>query len=1362
MLNLRDDRNITPTLAQRTMKLRRFAALIVLGVACHAWAIDMKVDSVTINTPSGAAATWQSVTFQSAFGAVPVVIVTPTNSNSQPATLRIRNVTTTGFEVGVVEPQGADGQTSAMSISYFAAEPGTYTFPGSRRLVVDRYSTSTHQGRFVSGSSWDDVNFPLTFGTTPAVVAQIQTINSQATLDAGVIGNPFMEVAIRNVTTVDVDMALERAETSTGTMVAESIGYMAMENGEEISIAGETIKANVTPDNVRGWDNGCYVRSYSSSFSSTPLVVASQNSRDGGDGGWVRTCSVSSTGVGLQIDEDQANDSERSHTTEEVGVLAISGAFHGTRNGRDLEAGSTTIAASITNTVWTSVSFPNPFNLTPHIFALPTTQGTTPAALRVRNVSTTGFDIAAFQPTGGSGAHPQMDVDYIAIIPGDHSLPSGDVFEVGSIATNRYLAGTGGSTGTETINFNGSYSGGGAMLLAIQSINNEAGLDPSSISSPWMVTATTALSSSQATVAIERAEAISGSISATETLAYFVTQDGASGSLTATDASSIDYEMLVTPRNIQGYDNGCYNNSFSNTYSSPLAVATQSTRFGSNGGWVRRCALSGSSIGLTVDEDQANDSERAHITEEASVFVFSQAFEAEFNAIDHYMILHNGTGVTCEAETVSIAAHDASDIGVEAAGRTITVTATSSTPGWLSSDATWSLATGGGTGTFTDIGSGQATYAFATGESSVSLLLANTSEATIDIDVTDGISTDQDGDALEDPPVSYGPSGLRFYNDDDNDGNADSTDPIANPLTAGTPSNQLILRAVQTNTSTGACESVVTGSQNVELAYECINPSSCVRNDDAEIDGSAIADNAAGSVSDYTTLSLTFDGDGEAPFVLEYFDAGMIQLHARLNIPASGGNPAITLTGNSANTVVRPADLLITQIEDASGDPNPGSTTTGDGFIPANTAFSVTVQARNADGGLTPNFGQESPAETIRLAPVSLVMPSVGDLPNFLAPAAFVATGTAGEFENTSVRWPEVGTLTMQATNSDYLGSGVLNGMPTGSVGRFYPDHIRVISETLDNACSLDGFSYMSDQGFTHRNIDLSISIEAVTSGLNRVQNYQDTYPTAVITYDAENADAGTNLAARLTLPTAPWVGGLYEIIDVDNVGFARALSGANEVPDGPYSSLQIGVRTTAAHPDPQDFLPAALSMNASNSGNCVSAGDCNAVALASTLDLRFGRLVTSSVHGPETAPLNVPFEIQTWDPINGFSRNVNDNCTVFAMGDIYFAGNPLSVDTNRTVNITGGGTSEGTFGLFTAGATLNFVNGDADLNFSAPGANNGGTFGVDIDMSSMLWLRWDWDQDGDATDVVLPTAGISFGRYRGHDRVIYWNEVLN
>ncbi len=712
--------------------------------------------------------------------------------------------------------------------------------------------------------------------------------------------------------------------------------------------------------------------------------------------------------------------------------------------------------------------------------------------------------------------------------------------------------------------------------------------------------------------------------------------------------------------------------------------------------------------------------------------------------LTHYRIDHSGTAITCLSTNVTITPHSVSHANPvpDATGSTITIRATSTTPGWNASNATWSLDTGT-PGNFTALANGQAQYQFASGETGVVLNLANTTAASIDIDIDDGAFSDVDGDGTEDQVLVFVDSGFVFYEDANNDGNGDGTPIVAN-MVAGGISTPSIIQAVRTDSNSGACLTGAVGTYNVEWAYECVNPTTCQLDRDLSINGTPIEENNLGTITDYQTVNLTFDAEGEAPFQFEYFDVGNIRLHARLSLEA-GTAP---LVGTSDVTTVYPADLSITNIESPSGTANPGTTTTGNGFVYARMPFSVTVEALNADGRRTPNYGLENSPEGIELVASSLVMPVGGNLPVLNAPSAFNATATLGRFENDSVNWPEAGTIIIYARNDDYLGSGMVTGSDSGNVGRFYPQEYRMTSNSLLEGCASGGFTWMSDPSLA---FNFSLSAQSLGATL---ANYDATlgYPVGNINSVAENANNGTNLSARTSMPASTFVAGVYSVNSMGE--FARLTT-----PDGPYASLQFGIQDTGGV-DSLDFQASDLTMHAAQSNNCTGDGDCNAVAIGGAINVYFGRLLGLNAHGPESAPLAVTLQTQYWNGTE-FFQNTDDDCTVIDFSDIQFDGNSLSTDANRTVRV-GGTNSTGLFTQIIPGTNFTFVDGDAGLVFSAPGEGNTGEFTVDIDLTNYDFLRSDWNNDGDfSDDTSLPSLEIHFGRYRGHDRVIYWREVF-
>ncbi|MDJ0793870.1 MAG: hypothetical protein QNI98_06440 [Woeseiaceae bacterium] len=275
---------------------------------------------------------WTTVTFLEPFDVRPIVFVLPTNQGGDPSTIRVRNVTTTGFEVLQVEPSGNDGPHVAMTTAYLAIEPGNHVLPNGTRIVALEHTTATFANRFL-GVSWDVVPFPAAFPATPAVVAQIQTAASESQSPPSTPSAPFMDVSLQNLGPASVQITLERAESVAGTVVPERIGIVAIEDATNTSFidgfgTAVQLQSIATPDNIQGWSNGCYTNAYPVPFAAIPLAVASVNSRDGNNGGWIRRCSESSSTLGLTVDEDTDNDSERNHTTESAGVIAASTAFH--------------------------------------------------------------------------------------------------------------------------------------------------------------------------------------------------------------------------------------------------------------------------------------------------------------------------------------------------------------------------------------------------------------------------------------------------------------------------------------------------------------------------------------------------------------------------------------------------------------------------------------------------------------------------------------------------------------------------------------------------------------------------------------------------------------------------------------------------------------------------------------------------------------------------------------------------------------------------------------------------------------------------------------------------------------------------
>lgn len=292
-----------------------------------------------ITIPSGTT-TWSDVTFAQSFSSTPVVFSTASASDNEATTVKIKDVTTSGFKIAAVKPPLRNSTNNNgvlaedMNISYFAISEGTHEINGYT-FKAGKISTNKVQSKIqLSGETrdWETIDRSDISGDI-LVISDTQTMNNEQLNPPSERSDPFCEVAIRHITdSSSFDIALERAETTSSRndlgrnplTQNETIGYLIIQDGAngEFSQNGDPFKFEAvrTPDRVT---NNNYTVSFSTAFSYPPMIVASQNSRDGGDGGWVRFDNPLPATADVFIDEDKTNDTENSHTTEFVGILAI-------------------------------------------------------------------------------------------------------------------------------------------------------------------------------------------------------------------------------------------------------------------------------------------------------------------------------------------------------------------------------------------------------------------------------------------------------------------------------------------------------------------------------------------------------------------------------------------------------------------------------------------------------------------------------------------------------------------------------------------------------------------------------------------------------------------------------------------------------------------------------------------------------------------------------------------------------------------------------------------------------------------------------------------------------------------------------
>lgn len=460
-------------------------------------------------------------------------------------------------------------------------------------------------------------------------------------------------------------------------------------------------------------------------------------------------------------------------------------------------------------------------------------------------------------------------------------------------------------------------------------------------------------------------------------------------------------------------------------------------------------------------------------------------------------------------------------------------------------------------------------------------------------------------------------------------------DTIPSQVSGQNFSSNIGLQAVRKDNNTGACQAELFGTQSVQLKLTCTDPGSCSPEPAMRFQFSD-TDNTVRELTknNYSAYNLNFDGSGRAELRLpNYTDVGQIRIEAQKLMDTGA-----LLTGSSNTFVVRPHTLAVVQAKRQDGSVNPGTTSAGVGFVSAGEPFDVVIESRNAQGMPTPSFGREAVRQLVQPVYGALEYPEVGRIGVFNPGVTDISQlALNGQQIVTDVSWHETGSIRLQAklNNDTYLGVADVSVKPLSDViGRFYPQHFELVTSDVQNSCRASAdttqhFSYMSED-------KLSLSYQVLARGLagNTLENYHtgayaDTAQFLLVAQnDAQRLDAG-----RLEVNTGQWLQGVYSVTQT-NAAFNRTAT-----PDGPYANLQFGLQVlTGSERDNRNFQAFTLG--------------ADAVALNGEVNMRYGRLLLQNGAGPEEEPLPLVLRSEYWDG-SRFIVNQQDSCSALTSGQL-------------------------------------------------------------------------------------------------------------
>lgn len=535
---------------------------------------------------------------------------------------------------------------------------------------------------------------------------------------------------------------------------------------------------------------------------------------------------------------------------------------------------------------------------------------------------------------------------------------------------------------------------------------------------------------------------------------------------------------------------------------------------------------------------------------------------------------------------------------------------------------------------------------------------------------------------------------------------------------------------------------------------------------------------SGGSIGSTPTFAPSFTNTGSITTPVQVNESGQFKVTLRdtsFECSEIAGCPESGI-GNLAGSFIvksRPWTFAVCPSSNAGGD-----STSGSGFVPAGETFALSAKpvvwssslAGNASDGTalrlrqkeassnafcslptTSNFYINDSATNVAASlSHSLATPTAGIAGTMLYDGPVDNHSNSSEIPFTGISVTEVGSFhfAVDASNSFY--NAIEGGIDTGAreLGRFYPRYFRAVGEDWDYFGS-QGFNYMN-QNFDQ----VSFDVEALSGGTTpqAVENYQHFASAMQARFNLYDDDQ----PERLIFPdfgAATWQG------TNQSIGRFSALPSGHCSDSNLTSLCWVKADTAIGYEDGPFNLngtttnPTDIRLTLESGPDPVEYWDSGEL-LTTQPDLRFGRVALDSLGSTVNTTLNIPLRVEFW---NGerFVVNSDDDAVSTILGE-------STSTNNNNIWVEEGQTAE----------TLSFANGglvnDGESNSitvtHASQVRQQTQIWLELDntRNDMPWLRYNWDDDlasDDANGEQDPSSVVTFGIYRGNDRVIFRGE---
>ena len=527
--------------------------------------------------------------------------------------------------------------------------------------------------------------------------------------------------------------------------------------------------------------------------------------------------------------------------------------------------------------------------------------------------------------------------------------------------------------------------------------------------------------------------------------------------------------------------------------------------------------------------------------------------------------------------------------------------------------------------------------------------------------------------------------------------------------------------------------------------------------------------NSAITLLDYTP-DFEVSDNGETTDTLSIQESGQFKVtltDSTFDCSEMSGCPESGIDKLSGSFLVNSRPWQFAICTDSNSD---GDSSGGDAFVAAGEEFDVFAKPIRFSSNANPSCNNNLVTQNYLLSSGAVVATHTLDTPSnggavlgSLEPtnqlnqsSSDIALADKG-YKFKSLKYSEVGSINFEVTEDSSSFYGKILGGFSGNknIGRFYPDYFKITDTAWTEPDNQAGFTYMS-QDF--KKVQFTVTAYNANTPSLPTANYQYFNVSLKAAFDLTGAYSDRVNILSSALGKLHWTSGAVWDASFDNAQWQRLnFNQPTTTIDGPFNSTgDNSIDTQLSLTITESVDPTKFKMTGSD------VGALDQLLLAQP-DVRYGRMVLDDIGGNSGTTLTIPLRAEFWD---GSEFVVNDDDTRSTFNGSNTCKQVIWHSegvTTTLASLSGSGSVDDGEEDVTANQNTP-VGTDApreqvrlwlrmdDSEPDSDGGNNISCSGGDQDQP---WLRYNWRQLGDED----PSTVVTFGIYRGNDRVIYRGE---